>query len=41
MFNEKHEDLIKETEFMIDVVGFLCDYKKVLEHAIENAELDT
>ena len=39
-FEEKHEELIEETSFMCDVVAFLCDYRKALEHAIEKAELD-
>jgi hypothetical protein len=28
-----------ETCFLCDAIGFLCDYKKVLEKAIDNAEL--
>lgn len=29
-----------ETGFLCDVVGYLCDYRKALERAIEKAELD-
>lgn len=39
-FEEKHEELSKETGFLCDVVAFLCDYRKTLERAIEKAELD-
>lgn len=38
-FNEKHEELAEETGFLIDAVAFLCDYRKVLERAIEKAEV--
>lgn len=38
-FDEKHEELREETGFLCDVVAFLCDYRKVLESAIENAKL--
>lgn len=39
-FTEKHDELAKETGFLVDTVSFLCDYRRVLERAIEKAELD-
>lgn len=39
-FDEKHRELAEETGFLIDTVAFLCDYRKVLERAIEKAEID-
>lgn len=39
-FEEKHEELNEETEFLSDVVLFLCDYRKVLENAVDRAKLD-
>ena len=39
-FCKNHEDLDNETGFLCDVVGYLCDYRKILEHAIDRAELD-
>lgn len=40
VFDEKHKELAEETGFLIDTVAFLCDYRKVLERAIEKAEID-
>lgn len=39
-FELRHEELSNQTEFFSDVIAFLCDYQKVLEHAIDRAELD-
>lgn len=38
-FSENHAELNEETGFLCDAVAFLCDYRKVLERAIEKAEL--
>lgn len=38
-FDKKHMELNNETGFLCDAVGFLCDYRKVLEKAIDEAEL--
>lgn len=40
VFDENHKELAEETGFLIDTVAFLCDYRKVLERAIEKAEID-
>jgi len=34
-----HEELRGQTEFFGDVIAYLCDYRKVLERAIDRAEL--
>lgn len=39
-FEEKHQELLDETGFLSDAVGYLCDYRKVLSEAIEKAELN-
>lgn len=39
-FCEKHEELSEETGFLCDAVAYLGDYRKVLEKAIDRAELD-
>lgn len=39
-FCKNHEELSHETGFLCDVVGYLCDYRKILEQAINRAELD-
>lgn len=39
-FEENHEELMEETGFLSDVILFLCDYRKVLEKAVERAKLD-
>lgn len=39
-FDEKHTELQDEVGFLCDTVAFLCDYRKVLERAIEEAELN-
>lgn len=39
-FEEKHQDLQNETGFLCDAVAFLCDYRRVLEKAIDDAELN-
>lgn len=39
-FDANHQELCKETGFLVDAVAFLCDYRKVLESAIKRAELD-
>ena len=38
-FDKKHNELNKETGFLMDAVAYLGDYKSVLNNAIENAEL--
>lgn len=38
-FDMTHQELTEETGFLCDAVAFLCDYKKVLEKAIDKAEL--
>lgn len=40
IFVEKHEELMDETGFFCDAVAFLCDYRRTLENAIEQAELN-
>lgn len=39
-FTEKHSDIDSETGFMVDAVAYLCDYRKVLEKGIDEAELN-
>ena len=39
-FDERHKELGDELWFLCDAVAFLGDYKKVLEKAIEEAELN-
>ena len=39
-FEKRHEELDEEDGFLCDALGFLCDYKIVLEKAIEEAELN-
>ena len=38
VFDEKHTELQDEVGFLCDAIAFLCDYRKVLEKAIEKAE---
>ena len=38
-FCERHDDLEDELWFLCDAVAYLGDYKKVLEKAIDEAEL--
>lgn len=38
-FYANYADLRETCGFMIDAIAFLNDYRKVLERAIENAEL--
>ena len=38
-FDERHPELEDELWFLCDAVAYLGDYKKVLEKAIEEAEL--
>jgi hypothetical protein len=38
-FCARHEELYDETDFIADMVMHLGDYKKLLEQAIEEAEL--
>ena len=37
-FEDTHEELLGEIEFIPDVIGYLCDYRKALENAIEAIE---
>lgn len=39
-FDIAHPELDRETGFMVDVTGVLCDYRKLLENQIEKAELN-
>ena len=39
-FDKNNENDILERGFLVDVVGYLCDYKRILEQAINRAELD-
>lgn len=39
-FCGRHTEMIDETWFIDDMIMFLGDYKKVLENAIDNAELN-
>lgn len=39
-FDLKHAELQDEIGFLCDAVAFLGDYRKVLERAIDKAELD-
>lgn len=39
-FDERHKELEDELWFLCDAVALLGDYKKVLEKAIEEAELN-
>ena len=39
-FDKRHEELEDELGFLCDAVAFLGDYKRVLEKAIEEAELN-
>lgn len=39
-FDEKHTELQDEVGFLCDAIAFFCDYRKVLEKAIEKAELN-
>lgn len=39
-FDENHTELQDEISFLCDAVAFLCDYRKVLEKAIEKTELN-
>lgn len=38
-FTTSHEELEDETSFLCDVVGYLVDYRSLLENMIDNAEL--
>ena len=39
-FEKNHQELDTETGFLSDAIGYLTDYRKALENAIENAKLD-
>lgn len=41
-FQKDHEEDIglDEMGFLCDAIGYLCDYKKILNQAINRAELD-
>lgn len=38
-FEEKHEELSRETGFLSDAIGYLCDYRHVIEKGIKKAEV--
>lgn len=39
-FDKKHTELGDGTGSLCDAVGFLCDYRKVLERAIDKAKME-
>lgn len=39
VFEERHPELEVETGFIVDALGYLGDYKKLIEKEIEKAEL--
>ena len=38
-FDDQHPELLRETDFFCDMVAYLCDYRKILERSISEAEL--
>lgn len=37
--NTYYGEHMKEADFLVDAVAFLCDYRRTLEKAIDKAEL--